>query len=156
MYYSQRLFVISLNKLVNRSRPKLDRYSVDHFRSRWSIHQRQVLCDFGQRLGKNPKSNIPRTEIMHCIRRNADMDWVTGETLLVKTAPTCWEVNILLMWPSVFVGPWFKESYAISHTHRQVANIRRTKSQHLKYSRTVLRLSLQNPLKPDVKSRMKM
>ena len=38
----------------------------------------------------------------------------------------------------------------------QVSNIRRTKSQHLKDSRTVLRLSLPNPLKPDVKSRMKM
>ena len=32
----------------------------------------------------------------------------------------------------------------------------RTKSQHFKDSRTVLRLSLLNPLKPDVKSRMKM
>ena len=40
--------------------------------------------------------------------------------------------------------------------HRQVSNIRRTKSQHLKDSRTVLRLSMPNPLKPDVKSRMKM
>ena len=40
--------------------------------------------------------------------------------------------------------------------YRQVFNISRTKSQHLKDSRTVLRLSLPNPLKPDVKSRMKM
>ena len=40
--------------------------------------------------------------------------------------------------------------------YRQVSNIRRTKFQHLKDSRTVLRLSLPNPLKPDVKSRMKM
>ena len=40
--------------------------------------------------------------------------------------------------------------------YRQVSNIRRTKSQHLKDYRTVLRLSLPNPLKPDVKSRMKM
>ena len=40
--------------------------------------------------------------------------------------------------------------------YRQVSNIRRTKSQHLKDSRSVLRLSLPNPLKPDVKSRMKM
>ena len=39
--------------------------------------------------------------------------------------------------------------------YRQVSNIRRTKSQHLKDSRTILRLSLPNPLKPDVKSRMK-
>ena len=53
--------------------------------------------------------------------------------------------------------------YHIAHTqwdwyvkYRQVSNIRRTKSQHLKDSRIVLRLSLPNPLKPDVKSRMKM
>ena len=40
--------------------------------------------------------------------------------------------------------------------YRQVSNMRRTKSQHFKDSRTVLRLSLQNPVKPYVKSRMKM
>ena len=39
--------------------------------------------------------------------------------------------------------------------YHQVSNIRPTRSQHLKNSRTVLRLSLPNPLKPDVKSRMK-
>ena len=44
--------------------------------------------------------------------------------------------------------------YKISYP--QVSNIRRTKSHHLKDSNTVLRLSLPNPLKPDVKSRMKM
>ena len=42
----------------------------------------------------------------------------------------------------------------LKYMYRQVSNIRRTKSQHLKDSRTVLRLSLPNPLKPDVKSRM--
>ena len=42
------------------------------------------------------------------------------------------------------------------HAYRQVSNIRRTKFQHLKDYRTVLRLSLPNPLNPDVKSRMKM
>ena len=40
--------------------------------------------------------------------------------------------------------------------NRQVSNIRRTKSQHWKDPRTVLPLSLTNPFKPDVKSRMKM
>ena len=40
--------------------------------------------------------------------------------------------------------------------YRQVFIIRRSKSQHLKDPRTVLQLSLPNPLKPDVKSRMKM
>ena len=40
--------------------------------------------------------------------------------------------------------------------YRQVSNIRHTKSQHLKDYHTVLRLSLENPLKPDIKSRTKM
>ena len=40
--------------------------------------------------------------------------------------------------------------------YRQISNIRRTKSQHLKDSHTVLRLSLENPLKPDIKSITKM
>ena len=54
---------------------------------------------------------------------------------------------------------FIKKNYSAVRSHynyRQVSNIRRTKSQHLKDSRTVLRLSLPNPLKPDVKSRMKM
>ena len=45
---------------------------------------------------------------------------------------------------------------AVLGYYRQVSNIRRTKPQHLKDSRTVLWLSLPNPLKPYVKSRMKM
>ena len=45
---------------------------------------------------------------------------------------------------------------AIKWNYRQASNTSRTKSQHLKDSRPVLRLSLSNPLKPDVKSRMKM
>ena len=40
--------------------------------------------------------------------------------------------------------------------YRQVSNIIRTKSQQSQDSHTVLRLSLPNPLKSDIKSRMKM
>ena len=51
----------------------------------------------------------------------------------------------------------FIESQLIhKKVYRQVSNIRRTEYQHLKDSRTVLRLFLPNPLKPDIKSRMKM
>ena len=42
--------------------------------------------------------------------------------------------------------PW----QVIGFDYRQVSNIRRTKSQHLNVSHTVLRLSLENPLKPDI------
>ena len=38
----------------------------------------------------------------------------------------------------------------------KISNMRRTKSQNLNDSRLVLPLSLPNPLKPGVKSRMKM
>ena len=48
--------------------------------------------------------------------------------------------------------PWGLEM----QIYRQVSNIRRTKSHYLKDFPTVLRLSLPNLLKPDVKSRMKM
>ena len=44
----------------------------------------------------------------------------------------------------------------LGNCYRQVSNIRHTKSQNLNDSRSVLRLRLPNPLKPDVKSRMKM
>ena len=41
-------------------------------------------------------------------------------------------------------------------TYRKISNISRTKSQNLNVSRLVLQLSLPNPMKPGVKSRMKM
>ena len=58
------------------------------------------------------------------------------------------DVEVILQTVFIF-QPHFKK-------YRQVSNIRRTKSQHLKDSGTVLRMSLPNPLKPDVKSKMKM
>ena len=63
-----------------------------------------------------------------------------------------WTVSV---WGTLCVGP----AAVIIHCrkiYRQVSNIRRTTSRHLKDSRTVLRPSLPNPLKPDAKSRMKM
>ena len=50
----------------------------------------------------------------------------------------------------------YPRASCILWNYHQVSNISHTKSQHLKDPRTVLRLSLPNPLKPDVKSRMKM
>ena len=77
-----------------------------------------------------------------------------------KWRPFCLSLNVLRVvelswnWP----GDGMNQELITTHElmYRQVSNIRRTKSQHLKDSRTVLRLSLPNPLKPDVKSRMKM
>ena len=48
---------------------------------------------------------------------------------------------------------FFKEQ---KKCYRKISNIRRTKSPSLNVSRLVLQLSLPNPMKPGVKSRMKM
>ena len=49
-----------------------------------------------------------------------------------------------------------KSNNAVNSQYRQTSNISSTKSHHLNVSRLVLQLSMPNPLKPDVKSRMKM
>ena len=68
--------------------------------------------------------------------------------------------HVLILYQGLTADLWFTWKQMTCHatpkSYRQVSNISRTKSQHLKDSRTVLRLSLPNPLKPDVKSRMKM
>ena len=48
------------------------------------------------------------------------------------------------------------KSLHLQDTYRQVSNISRTKSQHLKDSLTVLQRFLPHSLKPDIKLRMKM
>ena len=67
--------------------------------------------------------------------------------------------NILLAYisigyPLIIILEWKPES--IITRYRQTSNISRTKSQTLNVSCLVLQLSLPNPLKPGVKSRMKM
>ena len=45
---------------------------------------------------------------------------------------------------------------AVYHVYCKISNIKGTKSQNLNVSRLILQLSLPNPMKPGVKSRMKM
>ena len=49
-----------------------------------------------------------------------------------------------------------QERIHVPTKYRKVSNIRRTKCQNLNDSRLVLQLSVPNPLKPSVKSMMKM
>ena len=49
-----------------------------------------------------------------------------------------------------------KEAPESRNQYRKTSCINRTKSQHSNVSRLVLQLSLPNPMKPDVKSSMKM
>ena len=46
--------------------------------------------------------------------------------------------------------------YLLFITYRKISNIRRTQNQNLTDSRLIMQLPLPNPLKPGVKSRMKM
>ena len=87
----------------------------------------------------------------------ADWNIILGNmTLFWHTCVLC-TVNQLYMFHLSYCGNVsIPSSPLTAHIYRQVSNIRRTKSQQLKDSRTVLRLSLPIPLKPDVKSRMKM
>ena len=50
----------------------------------------------------------------------------------------------------------YHNSVPLFGIYRKISNIRRTKSPNLNVSRLVFQLSLPNPMKPGVKSRMKM
>ena len=83
----------------------------------------------------------------------------TQESILLTVAPASCHWTTLQSTTYVHIDQIvvpLRDETAISYVYRQVSNIRRTKFQHLKNSRTVLRLSLPNPFKHDVKSRMKM
>ena len=57
----------------------------------------------------------------------------------------------------LYSGDQVRISYVYGKgTYRKTSSISRTKSQNLNASRLVLQLSLHNPLKPGVKSSMKM
>ena len=91
-----------------------------------------------------------------------------------KRRPFCHGLNVLMkpplnevaLWLTIFSHAWdsrptSKETgTSVSEIHWpihcQTSHTNRTKSQNLNVSRLVLQLSLPNPLKPGVKSRMKM
>ena len=94
-------------------------------------------------MGRNTVQHLP---LFHGLRL-IDGGWIIfddSNEMKNKYLQKCQQVN-----ESAWHG-------VICKMYRQVSNIRRTKFQQLKNYRTVLRLSLPNPLKPDVKSIMKM
>ena len=70
------------------------------------------------------------------------------EVVCRSVTPNEWLIKCLTHWGLAI------HTHA-SPNHRQTSNIRRIKSQNLNVSRLVLQLSLSNPLKPCVDSRMK-
>ena len=67
--------------------------------------------------------------------------------------PNPWDLYIISAgWPE-----WYKETFwSAILVYRKISNMIRTKSPNLNVSGLVLQLSLPNPVKPGVKSRMKM
>ena len=77
-------------------------------------------------------------------------------TILTDTDRTTKYMSVLFHKDALKINPSGAETGIFEANYHQVSNIKRTKSLHLKDDRTVLRLSLPNSSKPDVKSRMKM
>ena len=93
--------------------------------------------------------------VKHISLKIKAVSWVIPwkiKPLLIKKKQKNYIV-LLFQWANVS-KPFYVTS--VGNSYRQISNIRRIRSRHLKDSRTVLRLPLPNPLKPDVKSRMKM
>ena len=65
-------------------------------------------------------------------------------------------INGLVQGSSISIANTLEVLQSCTDTYRKISNTRRTKSQILNVSRLVLQLSLPNPLKPSVNSRMKM
>ena len=80
------------------------------------------------------------------------------ETLSASLAP--WDGNLLVTGKfslQMVIVMCRSDIFFVDGPHyRKISNIRRTKSPHLNVSRLVSQLSLPNPMKPGVKSRMKM
>ena len=79
--------------------------------------------------------------------------------LSAKWQPFCLGRNVLNFLPiSPMVCPFTSRRFSFPSVmiYRETSNISRTKSQNLNVSHLVLHLSLSNPLKPGVKSRMNM
>ena len=108
-------------------------------------------CEFAfglKWLGALRKQAITLTNIDPYLGRHMESlshNELTPIELKAEGQPMCY-------W-SVF-GDWFSVAFFI--VYHQTSNISHTKSQNLNVSRLVLQLSLPNPLKPGVKSRMKM
>ena len=72
-----------------------------------------------------------------------------------KRQPFCLGLNELNSASHIYVAG-FSTNKQQPHKYRKISNIRRTESPNLDVSRLVVELSSPNPMKPGIKSRMKM
>ena len=114
----------------------------------WKKNWHILLCVCQTEANRREESKETRDESVG----SAQSNYVTDERI-ISTDPFCRQPPLQGCIASELVDEIRCSAFK---TYRQVSNIIRIKSQHFKDPRTVLRLSLLNPLKPDVKSRMKM
>ena len=91
---------------------------------------------------------ICHTDKYHIFYQNGFIDWTDTRHAKKYTRGSCCLVFCFSFLPANFTH--------LLQNYRKVSNIRRTKSQNWNDSHLVLKSSLPNPLKPGVKSRMKM
>ena len=123
----------------------------------WILYKKRINISAFSKIFQCWYSTGTRWKTSTCLSCRANIDGLVQDCSnpianALELLQSCTEQPIsclLITW-------WWKEPWHQQQSYRQVSNIRCTKSQHFKDSRTVLRLSLPNPLKPDVKSRMKM
>ena len=81
---------------------------------------------------------------MQAFFQNTQNNWCNQKSIFIEKYP---QIKTLKL-------KWYDNYTQINY--RKISNIRRTKCQNLNDSRFVLQLSVPNPLKPSVKSIMKM
>ena len=92
---------------------------------------------------------VSRSQAIICTRVASHVSWWLLSSNYLEYDLHCWKT-----WHYTHV---ISSRSVIKHKNcRKISNIRRTKSPNLNVSRLVLQLSLPNPMKPDVRSRMKM
>ena len=135
-------------------------------RSAWSIDQ-------GSNKNNSPINNFTPTVTKCCVmwegqtlphdtkfrngkdsRAFPNLSLIHGSswTCLIKAEPRCSNAREEGLYDDFFPG----DCDILPSMYRKISNIRRTKSQNFNDSHLVLKSPLPNPLKPGVKSRMKM
>ena len=83
-------------------------------------------------------------------------EWSLLQTRLLAYPPSLLVRKVLLCKLFSVIWMWIRYILEVPLKYRQTSDIKCTKSQNINVSRPVLQLSFPNPLKPGVKSRMKM
>ena len=133
----------------------------------WSLYTGFTIYSWSQHIlsiSGSMLSAIKRWEAVPCYQQSKDekqFHVISNQKMIADStkppvAEMCWPDTPKLHSSTSILSTFQQVVGPPSHTFHQISNIRCTKSQDLNISHLVLYLSLPNPLKPCVKSRMKM